>query len=992
MENLFGIDMTTIAWVMSGLFAGVVLIVIALALKNRVLFAMGARNLPRRKQETILIILGLMLATMITSAAFGTGDTITHSIRTSAVNSLGEIDLVIQAPLSDATETDDFFAESQAQAIKDELTGQDIVESVIPAIVIDAPLVSPSARLSVPSAEFAGISPDDAAAFSIPRDAVTEELLDLSDLAPGEVYLSDGAADELNAVAGDRLDLYTDVTPTTLTVKGIHEDDGTDLYFALDHLQGLIGRDGEVNRVFISNVGGPVEGAEHSDAVEALIIPLLEGTTLEVEPIKKDVLEIADTAGSAFVSIFVLFGLFSIAAGMLLIFLIFVMLAAERKPEMGMARAVGMQRRHLVQTFLMEGAIYDLIAAAVGAALGILVSLALVRVMAVAFGQGGAGDDFMITFRIEPRSVLVAYTVGMVLTFIVVTISAWRVSVLNIVRAIRDLPEPRLSRHSRRALIFSVLAIVLGVVMTWHGFSQETLFTFMGGVSLVIIGGGLVLRRFGAPDRAVYTIAGVGLLVWWLLPADVFELVLPDIEFSQGIEIFFLSGIMLVAGAVWTLMYNVDVLIGVIIRILRSSRSLAPILKMAASFPLYSRFRTGLTLAMFALVVFTMIFMAVIIDVNSVIFAQRDRITGGADISANVSLNNPIPDLRTAIDASPDLNPNDYLRIGGVSFMPAQFRLADTDDEQSRWGLRGADDDYITGRDLGMRIIAEGYADSDAVWDAVRTTPGMAVVDSSVVPSRNNFSVNIGGTEFRLEGVFLEDETMQPIRVEVADYSTGRTMTMTVIGVIDDLSFFTFGMYVSQQTMTQLTPTAPPPTQFFMETPESTDDESAAKALESAFLEHGMQTQVLDDVIEEQQASNRTINSLFQGFMGLGLLVGIAALGVISARAVVERRRQIGALRAIGFRRGMVQMTFLLESSFIAMLGILLGVALGLALSIQVTGYIVEDLGVQGASFNIPWLTVALIIVIAYVASLLTTAYPAWQASRVYPSEALRYE
>ena len=67
------------------------------------------------------------------------------------------------------------------------------------------------------------------------------------------------------------------------------------------------------------------------------------------------------------------------AAGILLIFLIFVMLAAERRPEMGMARAVGTQRRHLVQTFLFEGAAYDLVAAAVGALLGIAISCVMVQ-------------------------------------------------------------------------------------------------------------------------------------------------------------------------------------------------------------------------------------------------------------------------------------------------------------------------------------------------------------------------------------------------------------------------------------------------------------------------------------------------------------------------------------------------------------------------------------------------------------------------------------
>ena len=52
-----------------------------------------------------------------------------------------------------------------------------------------------------------------------------------------------------------------------------------------------------------------------------------------------------------------------IAAGVMLIFLIFVMLAAERRAEMGMARAVGTKRRHLIQQFLFEGYVYDLGAA-----------------------------------------------------------------------------------------------------------------------------------------------------------------------------------------------------------------------------------------------------------------------------------------------------------------------------------------------------------------------------------------------------------------------------------------------------------------------------------------------------------------------------------------------------------------------------------------------------------------------------------------------------
>jgi len=75
------------------------------------------------------------------------------------------------------------------------------------------------------------------------------------------------------------------------------------------------------------------------------------------------------------------------------------------------------------------------------------------------------------------------------------------------------------------------------------------------------------------------------------------------------------------------------------------------------------------------------------------------------------------------------------------------------------------------------------------------------------------------------------------------------------------------------------------------------------RAVESAFLANGMQAEAVAQMVDDVIGANRTLNRLVLGFMGLGLIVGVAALGVISARAVVERRQQIGVLRTIGFQR-----------------------------------------------------------------------------------------
>jgi putative ABC transport system permease protein len=149
-----------------------------------------------------------------------------------------------------------------------------------------------------------------------------------------------------------------------------------------------------------------------------------------------------------------------------------------------------------------------------------------------------------------------------------------------------------------------------------------------------------------------------------------------------------------------------------------------------------------------------------------------------------------------------------------------------------------------------------------------------------------------------------------------------------------------------------------------------------------------MNTEVMAQEVKDFGQIQEMFMNLMMAFMGLGLIVGIAALGVIAARAVVERRQQIGMLRAIGFGQRMIQATFLIESSFVALLGILLGVALGVAIAIQIA----PESGIEGMTAVIPWGQIVLIVALAYLASLLTTFLPAYRAARIYPAEALRYE
>src|SRR3989304_3194174 len=96
MEKLFGIGMNSIALCLgSGL--GAALLGLALVpWGGGVRLNPALRPIPRRPAQSAIIVVGLMLATLIITAAFVTGDTLSHTLRSLIIAELGEIDETIR--------------------------------------------------------------------------------------------------------------------------------------------------------------------------------------------------------------------------------------------------------------------------------------------------------------------------------------------------------------------------------------------------------------------------------------------------------------------------------------------------------------------------------------------------------------------------------------------------------------------------------------------------------------------------------------------------------------------------------------------------------------------------------------------------------------------------------------------------------------------------------------------------------------------------------
>lgn len=451
------------------------------------------------------------------------------------------------------------------------------------------------------------------------------------------------------------------------------------------------------------------------------------------------------------------------------------------------------------------------------------------------------------------------------------------------------------------------------------------------------------------------------------------------------------SGLLIVVGTVWVIVFNADVLLGVVTRVFGRIRGLAPVLRMSMAYPLRARFRTGTTLAMFTLVVFTMVTGSVSNGsfVNSI---SVDDFGGGFQVRAGTVGAAPVADMASALQTAPGIRPGDITYVGSQSVLAVEARQLGAGRGPESYPVRGLDASFLERTTFGMGQLARGYGSEREVWDAVRTNPGLAVVDSFVVPRRDNFNF-AAAPDFALTGFYYEEGAFEPIPVEVLDKQTGGKTTLTVIGILKDTAPFEMvGISTSQETLEHAFPGRVQPTIHYFGTAPGVDPEDTAARLESAFLGNGLEAQSIQQVVDDTVAASMTFNRLIQGFMGLGLVVGVAALGVISARAVVERRQQIGVLRAIGFRREMVQAAFLLESSFIALTAIVVGTVLGLVLSWNIIDDQRQQPSWENLALHVPWLNLAIIFVAVYVVALAATLLPGLRASRISPAEALRYQ
>ncbi|HUR62799.1 MAG TPA: FtsX-like permease family protein [Candidatus Thermoplasmatota archaeon] len=753
-------------------------------------------------------------------------------------------------------------------------------------------------------------------------------------------------------------------TPATLlpgTVVAIAGEQGGDPLYGepavllpLPRLQRAMDLEGRANVLLVATDGTRIE----DDVLEQDIRSF---SGIQVFAPKQRLQQQAAEVDLATRAFFLGMGSFTMAAGFMLVAVLLALLVEERKGMLGALRAVGAQRRDLTRLHLHEGAVYALLSSVAG----LLGAAALAGILG-SVAKDVLGED-NVPFHVvyDPATLLSVLGAGFTLTLIVIVVAAHRAVALDVPAALRG---EEASPRGRRIWV-PLLVTALGALLTLGGALAAQASLLVAGPVLLAFGASALLGRrvdrhlaisLGALAVAAYI--GASFLVF-------------KVDREEQAILLPVRGILLAVSLAILAAYSSIVHRGVV-GLFGRVRHVGPVIETSLSHLRRRPGRAALTMAMLATVLTVMTALGTLFAT----VAPRDLgATGGFEVFGDTQAS--FTDAQAFYRANPPRSGVDpFPRLQGVLTLPwganDVFRLdppgANTTLRSRAW-VHGDDALAMTPEaaqafSYEATALAPGYATARDAFAAVASNPRYVAL-SSALQVHQRLSRDQQGLSDVYPGMLLS-------------LRTGKDPpTLEVVAVIDGLG--TAGAFVHPDVFALMEDS--PGTRVYAQPAAGVTAQDAAKALEAGFRRAGMQALVVDDVDSEDQQVFHAMSTLVAVFLGLGIIVGMVSLALVTARNVMVRRREVGMLRAVGARQGQVLALFSIESLYLTGMAILVGFAVGLLMA---QGALAGD---DFVTFEVDWGALAVLYSLTLVAAFLTALLPAWRASRIPPAQAVRY-
>jgi putative ABC transport system permease protein len=283
---------------------------------------------------------------------------------------------------------------------------------------------------------------------------------------------------------------------------------------------------------------------------------------------------------------------------------------------------------------------------------------------------------------------------------------------------------------------------------------------------------------------------------------------------------------------------------------------------------------------------------------------------------------------------------------------------------------------------MGFTKRLTGYLTDTAVWRLIASDRRFVALDAFFASNGGPAGAYYApGDAFTL----TDPRTGHAERKIIAGILTNSTMFYPLAGTASG----TFPVIASAAAVRDQFGTAAAVDTAFVRTSGNVDVAQLASQLQGQFLTDSLVATPMRAAIRRIFSANLQFFRLMQGFLALGLAIGITGLGVVMVRAVRERRRTIGVLRALGFQAQAVERSFLLESTIVAAEGVVLGSMLGVLTTWLMYQKSAMFEGVR-VGFPIEWATIGVLVIATLAASVAATFPPARNAARTRPAIAVR--
>jgi putative ABC transport system permease protein len=902
-----------------------------IAWRRPLLARMAFREAVRRPWQSALVVAGLTVGTSMILMSLVNTDSIATTLTHATYQSWGRVDLLVSANGA-------FFSPDIARGLAESPSLQGRVRGVQAGVELVGTVADLDRRLDNPTVRLIGLDP--AAQPSFGAYTLDDGSTTFGEgLGSGDVLLSQSLATSIQAQSGDTLQVASGgFAPVEFKVAGVARADGPGdyggqpaIFATLAGFSKLTGDD-RINVIRISAPGDGEQELRSSESIASQVTialsDLTSGADLRVRTAKADdVNEITREAAQAGPTTLAL-SLIVVLAGIALVANLALALAEERRPQLAVSRALGLSRSGLVITSVLEGGLYSAGAAAIGAFPGIATGWLLVshaRLFVPEINEKSA----TLLFIVSPQTIATSIAAGALVTLITFLAASVRTSRLTIASAVRALPDPPTAR--RPGSLRSAGIAAAGIA----GLSSAVL----GNAELRLVGGLVLIAALGSalrghlPNRARVTLISVAAATWvvaFLSTLSAYQMEVDPWSTVLGLACLVVALSALVAA-------NMRMVERFIPRALVAQLTRRPL-------------RLSLATAALGLVFATLSFLGGFIASTSPDYSKD---AGGYDVSISSMTTSSIslsPDLQSKVQAEMAIGTTTY-------FGPVQSSSSDRGPGPLPWHqqllpLFALDDSQLFSGALPLSSHDARFPSDAAVWAALRSDPHL-VLSGLYQPGT---TVDLVGSNGPVE------------RLVVASFQSG--FLPGLVGSTDALAPVSSGIG-GTSLLVRLKP--------------GVDASSFAIDVRRSMFPTGVEASTMRDLLDQGGAIFRNFAAESELMLSAGIAVGVLSLGVLALRAVIERRRSIGLLRAVGFQPRVLMTAVIGEALLTAVAGIAVGAASGLILA-----YLFVTAAYPGAPFRFQMLNFAAAAALALLTTLAVTAIPALAVARTAPAQALR--